>query len=152
MPLGSGINPFLQSAGGIAPYGMRYGGDVPLNMNPTPKGLGYFGPLQNSYGGVSTEISADNAPLLVPTLNVSELQLLLSGGMPTQDIYRKAADYAKGREASGLSPYFGSGELRFPAPVEQHPTVTLRNLINGSMPTNTGPRSVLNQMPAGVRG
>ena len=68
----------------------------------TKKGQGYFGPLLDDNGKVSTELSFDFdwggknyfAPLLVPTLSKRDIDYLLSGGKPTQDIYEKAAQHA----------------------------------------------------------
>ena len=97
---------------GIAPYGLRYGGDVPLSENPLPKGKGFFGMLQRPDGGTSSELSADNMPLLVPTLSVSEIKHLLAGGQPTGEMLAKASAWAEQRRAQGLSPFAGPSDLR----------------------------------------
>ena len=115
--LGSGINPYLHSMMGIAPYGLRHSGMA-------PKGLGYFGVLNRPDGGVSTELSAESDykgkpleyPLLVPTLDANEMSLLLKGGKPTPQIYEKAYQYAVNRMRSGMSPFAGWQELRYPTP------------------------------------
>ena len=100
-----------QSQLGLAPYGLRHG-------SFTTKGKGYFGPLRSQSGDISTEISAESDgmeyPLLVPTLTRSEIQHLLSGAAPTNDIYDKAESYARMRVSKGLSPFASPTELRIP--------------------------------------
>jgi len=105
---------------GIAPYGFRHiesVEDVSL-----PKGSGWFGHLPNQAGGVSTEISADNNgmqyPLLNPTMNRQEIKLLLANQQPTEDMYRRAEQWANYRQDQGKSPFIGYGELRWPMPQE----------------------------------
>ena len=96
-----------------APYGMREDG--------TAKGNGWFGILPSKDpkyppGAVSTELSATGNikgpdgkpvlyPLIVPTLTHEELQHLLSGKKPTDDIYNKAEEFAAQRIKQGLSPF-----------------------------------------------
>jgi hypothetical protein len=101
---------------GIASYGARYAESPsePLSM----KGKGYFG-LLPSAEGFSTEISATNDqgmsyPLLVPTLTQQQVNLLLQGGQPTDEIYDKAEMFARSRQASGQSPFASPTELRMP--------------------------------------
>jgi len=82
------------------------------------KGKGYFGMLPSSEG-FSTEISATDDrgmsfPLLVPTLTQQEVNYLLQGGEPTEDIYNKAMMWAESRQASGQSPFAAPTELRMP--------------------------------------
>ena len=102
--------------GGIAPYGLRHAESVyePISA----KGKGYFGKLPTSEGTMATEISADSDigqyPLLVPTLTANEVQWLLDGKEPTEDIYRKAEQYAIYRMKRGMSPFAGYGDLRIP--------------------------------------
>jgi hypothetical protein len=67
---------------------------------------------------LSSEDSAGEYPLIVPTLNKNELNHLLSGGEPTEDIYRKAESHADMRRKSGKSPFRQPGELRYPLPKE----------------------------------
>ena len=82
------------------------------------KGQGYFGPLLGN-GGVSTELSFDfdhggkniQAPLLVPSLSLAEIQHLLSGQKPTEDIYSKARMYAMDRMTFGKSPFASLSDL-----------------------------------------
>jgi len=79
----------------------------------TPKGRGFLGELKRPDGGVSTELSIGvsfngketEIPLLVPTLSKDEVDYLLSGKRATDDIVQKAVDHAKGRMASGKSPF-----------------------------------------------
>lgn len=109
----------LQESGvfGLSPYGIRHGGD-------TMKGKGYFGLLPNMAGGVSTEISSEfthngkniEYPLIVPTLTKEELDYLLANNPPTEEIYKKAEDFAKQRIQQGLSPFSQPTELRYPVP------------------------------------
>ena len=101
---------------GIASYGARYAESPsePLSM----KGKGYFGMLPSSEG-FSTEISmTDDAgrsfPSLVPTLTQEEVNYLLRGNMPTDDMYRKAEMWANSRQAQGMSPFASPTELRMP--------------------------------------
>ena len=106
---------------GVAPYGMRHG-------TITPKGKGYFGELKRPDGDSSTELSSEfeykggkvEYPLIVPTLSESEINLLLSGAEPTDDIYNKAESWAKFRIDKGLSPFASStGNEKFPRPKMQ---------------------------------
>lgn len=102
---------------GIAPFGLRNSGD-------TAKSKGYFGLLPNIDGGFSTEISSESDingknveyPLIVPTLTSDELSHLLSNKEPTDEIYRKAEEYARQRLQQGLSPFASPNELRYPVP------------------------------------
>ena len=100
---------------GMAPYGIRHSGEG-------FKGKGYFGELPSKDGMVSTEISTESDigehPLLVPTLTRKEIQHLLSGEEPTEDIYRKAEEHAIKREKSGKSKFASPTELRYPLPPE----------------------------------
>ena len=110
---------FYESNEGLAPYGLRHTGD-------SAKGKGYFGMLPHAGGSFSTEISSESDingknteyPLLVPTLNATELQHLLSGNDPTSEIYKKAEDYATQRIKLGKSPFAQPNELRYPTPNE----------------------------------
>lgn len=97
---------------GVSPYGSRYD-------SMGVKGKGYFGMLQNT-NGISSEISsADESgdyPLLVPTLSHDQVKLLLSNQQPTDDIYKKARDYADLRRSNGQSPFYDGQGLYFPTP------------------------------------
>jgi hypothetical protein len=77
------------------------------------KGRGYFGELKRPDGGVSTELSIGvsiddkevEIPLLVPTLNKSEVARLLKDKPPTEAIIKKAFDHAIMRMKQGKSPF-----------------------------------------------
>jgi hypothetical protein len=103
---------------GVAPYGMRHG-------SISPKGKGFFGDLKRPDGDSSTELSSEfeyegkkvEYPLIVPTLSKEELDILLKGEKPTDDIYDKAESWAKFRIDKGMSPFASStGNEKFPAP------------------------------------
>jgi hypothetical protein len=97
---------------GLAPYGLRHSGEG-------VKGKGYFGLLANPNGGMSTEVSSEDEkgefPLLAPTLTKQEIDLVLSGAEPTDEIYKKAMQWADFRRSQGLSPFASPTELRIPA-------------------------------------
>jgi hypothetical protein len=108
------LNDIIQQ--GIASYGARYAESPsePLSM----KGKGYFGLLPSSEG-FSTEISATDDrgmsyPMLVPTLTQQEVNYLLQGGQPTDEIYNKAEMWAASRQLGGQSPFAAPTELRMP--------------------------------------
>jgi len=92
----------------------------------TLKGKGYFGEIPVNQGGAMTEFSSAfeqdgkmvSHPLLVPTLNKQEIDLLRMGLEPTPEIYKKAQDYAQKRIGSGQSPFASPQELRYPMPSE----------------------------------
>lgn len=85
------------------------------------KGYGWLGPMQSASGAPMTEYSATNAagrdyPQVVPTLSAQEMSYLLSEprglpAVPTQQramddaVYRKALEWARLRQAYGLSPF-----------------------------------------------
>jgi hypothetical protein len=78
------------------------------------KGRGWLGEIPTSDGKKMTEMSIGveldgrevNIPLLVPSLNRSEIELLRQGNPPNDEIVRKAVDFAKDRMKHGYSPYF----------------------------------------------
>src|SRR6266516_3263620 len=95
-------------------YGPRYG-------TTTPKGLGYFGPLQLPNGGVMGEFSVGvnidgkptEIPSIVPTLTKDELATVLTmqpGDPWPPSILQKAVDHARKRLAAGKDPFAGPGE------------------------------------------
>lgn len=92
----------------------------------TLKGKGYFGEIPVNQGGAMTEFSSAfeqdgkmvSHPLLVPTLNKQEIDLLKMGIEPTPEIYKKAQDYAQQRISAGQSPFASPQELRYPMPSE----------------------------------
>ena len=101
---------------GLLNFGARYAESPsePLSM----KGKGYFG-LLPAADGESTEISVTNDqgisfPSLVPTLTQDEVNYLLQGNDPTDEIYRKAQMCADYRQSMGMSPFASPTELRIP--------------------------------------
>ena len=94
-----------------------------FRADSTKKGLGYFGELKRPDGQVSTEISIGveidgkeiEIPTLVPTLTQDEINYLLKGGEPTDDIVDKAVKHAKERIKYGKSPFAQKGEQIKPA-------------------------------------
>ncbi len=84
----------------------------------TKKSTGYFGVLPRPDGSVSTELSIGVnfdgkehlIPALVPTLNKDEINYLLSGKKPTNEIVDKAVEHARIRISQGKSPFASSNE------------------------------------------
>jgi hypothetical protein len=101
------LSPQEQAAALAASTGKNYG----LRPDGTPKGGGFLGELQRPDGSVSTEISIGvnidgkemDIPTLVPTLTKDEINSLLSGEEPSQQIIQKAVDHARQRLAAGKS-------------------------------------------------
>ena len=108
------------SSQGLAPYGTRFAEDLGA---PTAKGKGYFGEIPDAQGRPMTELSSayeDNGklvphPLVVPTLTKKEIDLLKMG-IPNEQIYQKAEDWAKSRLGQGQSPFATPQDVRFPVP------------------------------------
>lgn len=112
------INPTLRDSG----LNQAIAGN--LRPDNTLKGTGYFGVLPRPGGGVSTELSTGVdfgqgetlIPLLVPTLNKTEVDHLLSTS-PQDPIPRpildKAVSFAKQRLSSGLSPFASNDEIPY---------------------------------------
>ena len=81
------------------------------------KGAGFFGELDRPDGDVSTELSAgvdfgdgeEEIPLLVPTLTKEQINHLLSGEKPTDEIYEQAIKFARARKQAGM-PTFATPE------------------------------------------
>jgi len=111
---------------GLAPYGMRYLEEGQTLSDATPKGKGYFGEIPMNQGGAMTELSSAydqdgkliSHPLIVPTLNKQEIDLLKMGLRPTPEIYKKAQDYAQQRIGAGQSSFATRQELRYPISTE----------------------------------
>jgi hypothetical protein len=105
-----------QALRGVAPYGFRNVDS--LNEVSLPKGKGYFGALPMQGGNFATEISASNQsgsfPLITPNLSKEQLNYLLQGNAPTDDIYRSAEQHAEMRRLAGQSPFASPFELRYP--------------------------------------
>lgn len=113
---------------GLAPYELRHSGEG-------VKGKGYFGKLPAKGGSVSTEISSENDegeyPLIVPTLTKKELDHLLAGDKPTDEIYDKAESWARTRKKSGKSPFADPAELRMPVPKKKGGIVSASSRADG---------------------
>lgn len=102
---------------GIISYGARYAESPsdPLTL----KGKGYFGLLPNTSGTQSTEISSTDEqgrhyPTLTPNLTQDQINLLLQGERPTNEIYDQAEAWANYRRSMGQDPFAGQSELRIP--------------------------------------
>jgi len=104
---------------GLAELIAQLGGQGMSRPDGTQKGNGYFGVLRRPDGQASTELSFDFdadgrrilAPLLVPTLSRKDIDLLLSGGDPTPEIYKKAQEFALDRLKAGKPAFAIPGEL-----------------------------------------
>lgn len=101
---------------GVAPYGFRH--IESTDEVALPKGKGYYGALPNRNGAVSTEISASDDsgsfPLLTPNLSAAEVQHLLDGNEPTEEIFRKAREHAEARRSEGQDPFASQFGIRYP--------------------------------------
>lgn len=101
--------------------------DYGMRPDKTAKGKGYFGEIKRPDGNVMTEITVGvgldgkqvDIPLIVPTLNKSELNYLMRNNpksntfmekMPPS-IMDKAVDHAVMRMKEGKSPYAGPDEI-----------------------------------------
>lgn len=106
-----GLN-MLGGGQGVSPYGYRHD-------SIGVKGKGFMGPLSGQ-SGISTEISSSDDkgdfPLIVPTLSTEQLKHLLSNNPPTDEIYKKAIEYANSRRESGKSPFYDGQGLYYPVP------------------------------------
>lgn len=108
------------SSQGLAPYGTRFAEELGA---PTAKGKGYFGVIPDSEGRAMTELSSAYEqdgklvphPLIVPTLTKEEIDLLKMG-IPNEQIYQKAEDWAKSRLGQGQSPFATPQDVRFTVP------------------------------------
>lgn len=112
------LNPLMMAnvLRGIAPHGFRHVESV--EDVSLPKGSGWYGYLPNQAGGVSTEISSDNNglqyPMINPAMNRQDINSLLANQQPTEDMYRKAEQWAKYRQSQGQSPFMSPvGEMRW---------------------------------------
>ena len=84
-----------------------------LREDGTKKGGGFLGTLKRPDGNISTELSigvnVDGEeiliPSLVPTLSPGEIDFLLEGNKPTNEIIDKAVNHAMDRKKKGLG-YF----------------------------------------------
>lgn len=101
-----------------------------LRQNGTQKGKGYFGeiPLEGENKGIMTELGSEmdvgdqriHYPLIVPTLNKEEIDLLKRGEKPTEAIQKKAQEHAIRRISQGLDPFASvEEEGKTPLPKEK---------------------------------
>lgn len=82
------------------------------------KGPGFMGELPNKMGGISTELSIGvefdgqetEIPTLVPTLSKEEVDYMLAGFEPTEEIIDKAVEHARQRIDAGKSPFYGADD------------------------------------------
>ena len=88
--------------------------DYGLREDGTPKGQGWLGELVNpNTGDVITELSTSFnfdgqdvlVPLITPNLSRQDIEHLVMGGEPTEEILDKAANHAISRLQKGLSPF-----------------------------------------------
>tara|TARA_R110000744_G_scaffold338027_4_gene443229 strand:- start:3069 stop:3422 length:354 start_codon:yes stop_codon:yes gene_type:complete len=92
--------------------------DNGLRVDGTPKGMGYFGELSLTGGGVATEYSEGvnlggkelEIPMLVPTLDKQELYEMINDIIPNNkpapnSVFEKALQHAESRISKGLSPF-----------------------------------------------
>lgn len=95
-----------------------------LRKDMTLKANGFFGPLPAANGMTATELSTTVnfdgqerlIPLLVPTLDRSEVQYLTGGGKPSgpkDPIVQKAVSFARQRLSQGLSPFATNQEIPY---------------------------------------
>ena len=99
--------------------------DYGNRIDGTKKGTGYFGELKMPNGGVMTEFSIGveldgkemEIPTVVPTLTKQELNHLLNGGEPNDEIVNKAVKFAISRLKSG-QPIFANPDERHPLPAD----------------------------------
>jgi hypothetical protein len=94
-----------------AQYGTRADG--------TQKGLGWFGEIKTKDGkALSTELGAGvevdgkeiQFPLINPMLTKEEIDFLVNGGEPNDEIFKKSIDWAMQRIKAGKSPFAAPGE------------------------------------------
>jgi hypothetical protein len=119
-----GTAPQLRMDGrtGLAPYGARYASEPGEPFQA--KGLGYMGKVPTAMGAPMTELSTTfevngrpmSAPLMVPTLLPQEMKALQAGGQPTEDVYRKAFEFAQSRRKQGRDPFAQPQDLRMTVP------------------------------------
>ena len=102
--------------------------DDSKRLDGTAKGLGFFGVLQRPDGDSSTELSIGvnlngkemQIPLIVPTLSREEIDGLLKGQEPSEEIAEKAVQHAIGRMKSGKPLFAADGEQHpLPASAEE---------------------------------
>jgi hypothetical protein len=128
MPLRNALAPSnqnslrMQSDMGVAPQGFRFADSI--GRAPEAKGLGYFGKINTPGKDFMTELSTTfefdgkpmTVPLFVPTLDANEIELLRSGGKPTENIYNKAYEHAMLRLRQNKDAFATPQDLRYPLP------------------------------------
>ena len=111
---------------------------------PGYKGLGYFGeiPSVDKEGNPSrsTELAGEmegiHFPLLVPTLTKKEIDHLVSGKQPTDEIWDKAYEHALMRGKSGKDPFATKYDKRQKIPTNEGATMaTTLDAINNPLST-----------------
>ena len=111
---------------------------------PGYKGLGYFGeiPSVDKEGNPSrsTELAGEmegiHFPLLVPTLTKKEIDHLVSGKQPTDEIWDKAYKHALIRGKSGKDPFATKYDKRQKIPTNEGATMaTTLDAINNPLST-----------------
>jgi hypothetical protein len=93
------------------PLGKQPTNNYGLREDGTAKGRGWMGPIKTKDGSVMTEksigVNFDGKetliPLIVPTLNLLEIEKLKRNEQATPEMIKKASDFAKQRMAAGKS-------------------------------------------------
>jgi len=138
-------------------------GEAPL-IKPSDereKGLGYFGELKRPDGMVSTELSVGvnvdgremEIPSLVPTLTKEEIDYLLAGNEPTEQIVDKAVEHARERIKQKKSPFAQKGEQPSTEPEQLEPEALAMEGIETpglEMITKMVKDSLFGELPAGL--
>ena len=93
------------------PLGKQITNNYGLRKDGTTKGQGWMGSIKTKDGSVMTEksigVNFDGKevliPMIVPTLNLLEIEKLKRNEPPTQEMIKKAIDFAKQRMSEGKS-------------------------------------------------
>jgi len=93
------------------PLGKQPTNNYGLREDGTAKGRGWMGPIKTTDGSIMTEksigVNFDGKeiliPLIVPTLNLLEIEKLKRNEQATPEMIKKAADFAKQRIAARKS-------------------------------------------------
>lgn len=93
------------------PLGKQITDDYGLRKDGTTKGRGWMGPIKTADGSIMTEksigVNFDGKetliPLIVPTLNLLEIEKLKGNKPITQEMIKKAVNFAKQRMSEGKS-------------------------------------------------
>ena len=105
--------------------------DFGKRSDGTPKGRGWLGPMDMTDGsgqvmtentvGVNIDGKETEIPTLVPTLSKEDINYLLAGNAPSEEIVGKAVEHARGRLEKGLSPFYEDSGVRDLTPRELPP-------------------------------